>query len=323
MKFTSIPEAYTSFYDALPYTVDGEGAVGDIEIVVSDAESGERLGTKYLYESAGGTVDIAPVLRSAVRYRLPEGVERCAVVDTGAQIKVAVTANGTAAPVRNFIAAKVDLGALYTLLEAQSEQRMIAAGEYDLVSFFSMPDAVAEVLVEAYGDNYSYLTLTPPSGGQRCVAVTPQGFAEIPERLTVTVKIDGAAVSTIEYTVVENTATARRVAWLDSQHAPELYTFPVSSRMTVMASRRRVMTAGGRQTVAVERDATLRVVSAYEPRAQLAALAEIIVSPRVWLLQGDGSREVDILTDTLMTADSGALGSIAVTLRERRKEARL
>ena len=46
MKFTSIPEAYTSFYDALPYTVDGEGAVGDIEIVVSDAESGERLGTK-------------------------------------------------------------------------------------------------------------------------------------------------------------------------------------------------------------------------------------------------------------------------------------
>lgn len=98
MKFTSIPEAYTSFYDALPYTVDGEGAVGDIEIVVSDAESGERLGTKYLYESAGGTVDIAPVLRSAVRYRLPEGVERCAVVDTGAQIKVAVTANGTAAP---------------------------------------------------------------------------------------------------------------------------------------------------------------------------------------------------------------------------------
>ena len=170
MKFTSIPEAYTSFYDSLPYTVDGEGAVGDIEIVVSDAESGERLGTKYLYESAGGTVDIAPVLRSAVRYRLPEGVERCAVVDTGAQIKVAVTANGTAAPVRNFIAAKVDLGALYTLLEAQSEQRMIAAGEYDLVSFFSMPDAVAEVLVEAYGDNYSYLTLTPPSGGQRCVA---------------------------------------------------------------------------------------------------------------------------------------------------------
>ena len=99
MKFTSIPEAYTSFYDSLPYTVDGEGAVGDIEIVVSDAESGERLGTKYLYESAGGTVDIAPVLRSAVRYRLPEGVERCAVVDTGAQIKVAVTANGTAAPI--------------------------------------------------------------------------------------------------------------------------------------------------------------------------------------------------------------------------------
>lgn len=323
MKFTSIPEAYSSFYDPLPYTVDAEGAAGDIEIVVSDAESGERLGTKRLCNAAGGTVDIAPVVRGAVRYRLPERVTRCEVVDTGAQIKVAVAANGTAAPVRNFIAARVDLGALYTLLEAQSEHRTLAADEYDLVSFFSMPDAVAEVLVEAYGASYGFMTLTPPSGGQRCVAVTPQGFAEVPQRLKVTVKIDGMAVSVIDYTVVENPSTARRVAWLDGQHAPELYTFPVSCEMTVLASRRRCFTPDGRQTVAVERDATVRLVSAYEPRAQLAALAEIIVSPRVWVVRGGECEEADIMTDTLMTAGCGALGSIAVTLRPRGKEARL
>ena len=323
MKFTSIPESYSSFYDALPYTVDAEGAVGDIEIVVSDAVSGERLGTKTLCASAGGTVDIAPMLRSIVSYRLPAGVERCAEVDTGAQVSVAVTANGTAAPTRKFIAARVDMGALFTLLEAQGEHRTLAAGEYDLVSFFSMPDAVAEVVVEAFGSGYEFMTITPPSGGQRTVAVTTRGFAEVPQRLAVTLRIDGEAVSTIGYDVVENPSTARRVAWLDGQHAPEIYTFPVSCGMTVGASRRRCITPEGRTTVAVERDTTLRVVSAYEPRAQLAALAEIIVSPRVWLLEGDACREVDVLTDTLMMADCGALGSIAVTLRGRRKEARL
>lgn len=323
MKFTSIPQSYSSFYDALPYTVDAEGVTGDIEIVVSDAATGERLGSKTLCDSTGGTVDIAPMLRSVVRYRLPERVDRCAVVDTGAQLKVAVTANGTAAAVRNFIAARVDLGALYTLLEAQGERRTLAADEYDMVSFFSMPDAVAEVVVEAFGSGYEFMTLEPPSGGQRSVAITPRGFAETPQRIVVTVRIDGEAVSTIEYAIVENPSTARRVAWLDEQHAPELYTFPVSSEMTLIASRRRCLTSEGRRTVAVERDATLRVVSAYEPRAQLAALSEIIVSPRVWMVEGGVCREVDILTDTLMMADSGALGSIAVTLREQRKEARL
>lgn len=323
MRFTSIPESYSSFYDSLPYTVDAEGVTGDIEIVVSSAVSGERLGSKTLCSSAGGTVDIAPMLRSVVDYRLPERVERCMEIDTGAQIKVLVTANGTVAPVRNFIAARVDLGALYTLLEAQSEQRTLAADEFDVVSFFAMPDAVAKVTVEAFGSGYESITLTPSSGGQRAMAITPRGFAEVPERLVVTVRIDGDVVSTIEYTVIENPSTARRVAWLDEQHAPELYTFPVSSEMTVIASRRRCLTPEGRRTVAVERDATLRVVSAYEPRAQLAALSEIIVSPRVWMVEDGVCREVDILTDTLMTADCGALGSIAVTLREQRKEARL
>ncbi len=323
MKFTSIPEAYSSFRDPLPYTVDGEGVTGDIEIVVSDATSGEQLGTKRLYNSAGGTVDIAPVVRSAVRYRLPEAVARCGVVDTGAQIKVAVTANGTAAPVRNFIAARVDLGALYTLLEAQSEQRTLAADEYDLISFFSMPDAVSDVVVEAYGESYGFMTLTPPSGGQRCVAVTPQGFAEVPQRLKVTIRIDGEAVSTIDYTVIENPSTARRMAWLDEQCAVEMYTFPVSCEMTVTAARRRCYTAQGRETVSVERDASLRLVSAYEPRAQLAALSEIIVSPRVWMVRGSVGEEVDIMTDTLMTAGCGALGSVAVTVRKRGKEVRL
>lgn len=323
MKFTSIPEAYSSFNDPLPYTVDAEGAAGDIEIVVSDAASGRRLGVKRLCNSAGGTVDIAPIVRGAVRYSLPESVDRCAVVDTGAQVKVAVTANGTAAPVRNFIAARVDLGALFTLLEAQSERRTLAADEYDLVSFFSMPDAVAEVLVETYGTGYGFMTLTPPSGGQRCVAVTPQGFAEVPQRLKVTLKIDGEAVSTIEYTVVGNPPSARRVAWLDAQYAPELYTFPVCSEVTLTASRRRCLTAGGVATVAVERERAMRLVSAFEPRAQLAALAEIIASPCVWEVCGGRCSEADILTDTLMLADAGSPGSIAVTLRPRRREVRL
>lgn len=95
MKFTSIPEAYSSFREPLIYAFNTESATPhDVELKIINRTTGEEIGRKRLYNVTSGEVDIAPYLRSAARPSLPTNVEECGEVDVGTTIKVVVEAEG-------------------------------------------------------------------------------------------------------------------------------------------------------------------------------------------------------------------------------------
>lgn len=326
MKFTSVPAGFSSFRTPLVYAFDAGGAARDITFAVVDTESGATIGTLRLHAVAG-EIDIAPVLRRAARCRLPDRVSGCGVVETGGRVKVRVEAEGTASPVRTFIAAEVAGDLLYKSLSTQYARRTIAPGEFDLIGYFAMPEAVVGVVIEALDDTgaaVGRIAVTLPDGGQRTVAVTAGGFDTPPVRMRVVINVDGEAATVVDYDVEENTRGARRVAWINRHGAPELYTFPACRQTEVEAVRERIGTAaGGRGSVVTDVDSALRLVSAYEPQAQLLALAGIVASPDVRLVCGDTLRPVCPAADGKATVTHGEPSLFELELHPAGKEVRL
>ena len=78
MKFTSIPEAYSSFREPLIYAFDTESTTPhDVELKIINRTTGEEIGRKRLYNVTTGEIDIAPYLRSAARPTLPVAITEC------------------------------------------------------------------------------------------------------------------------------------------------------------------------------------------------------------------------------------------------------
>jgi hypothetical protein len=71
----------------------------------------------------------------------------------------------------------------------------------------------------------------------------------------------------------------------------------------------------GREAAAVESRSELKLLSAYEPEKQLKALAEILSSPRVWLVEGGDIQGVELTTDRVMLSPSEQMGIIEVDIR--------
>lgn len=319
MKFTSIPDAYSSFREPLLYAFDTEQAEPrDVELKIINKAENSVIGRKRLYGVTEGEVDIAPYLRSVAVTTLPDTITECGVVDTNAQIKVAVEAEGVSSAVRNFVAAKVDLNEIYTPLMTQHLHRTMARDEFDLISFFAQPNIVVEVVVEYFGKGTDVVSITPPSGGQQVVAVTARGREGV-DNIRATVKVDGVATTIVEYEIKSNLKGARRLAWLNDNLAPELYTFPLRKSVLIEAARKSMESIWGREAAAAERENELKLLSAYEPQAQIEALSSILSTPKAWLVRGCELQRVAITTDRVMPATCGEMGIIEVDIRAARE----
>ena len=61
MKFTSIPDTYSSYREPLIYAFDTESTTPrDVELKIINRSTGEEIGRKRLYNVTSGEVDIAP-----------------------------------------------------------------------------------------------------------------------------------------------------------------------------------------------------------------------------------------------------------------------
>lgn len=315
MKFTSLPEAYSSYREPLLYAFTTESSTpSDVEIKIINCADNEVIGRKRLYGVTAGEVDIAPYLRSLARPTLPTTIEECGEIETSTNIRVIVEADGVASAPRKFVAAKVDFDSLFMLLTTQQLHRTMARDEFDIIPYFSWPDIVVSFDVEFIGGDAEIMTITPPSGGQRAVAVTARGREGVDE-MRVTIKVDGVPMTIIEYEFKPNLLGARRVAWLNAQLSPELYTFPLRKGVLIESTRRHMESVWGSEAASVEAHNELKLLSAYEPEKQLKALAEILYSPRLWLIEGSAVQSIQLTTDRVLIAPNEGMSIIEVDIR--------
>ena len=140
---------------------------------------------------------------------------------------------------------------------------------------------------------------------------------DFPEAETLTV--DAGACGSVAYTVIPAFSGARRLAWRSSAGGIEHYTFPVEKSESVETIRQRAYGAEGHLVARTRAERRTVLVSAYEPRATLEGLSEVLSSPDVWLAEDDGYTAVDVVTEKSVLHRHGAVTCLEIEIRPKRK----
>lgn len=201
-----------------------------------------------------------------------------------------------------------------TLLTTMPRVRLICTGEADELTLFS-PEPCTVTVTARTAEATIAETYRAAAGGLQLFRVDTADFAR-----ATTLTVDAGACGVVTYTVIPAIAGARRLAWRSNAGSVEHYTFPIERAETIEAAKTRVGVAataegaagvgdaGGSASIgvgdAVHRRVVrstmrrrTRLVSAYETRPVLTALAEVVASPEVWLLREGAYERVDIETD--------------------------
>lgn len=317
MIFTKIPNELASYQQPLIYEFDNQTTATELTVKIFDGND-TLLGSKRLYgEIVSGAVDIAPYLRHARCAALPTTPTASGVEDSPYDIDVVVEIEGLRSEVRRFIAAKVDAEQEAEVLDLQIGHRTIAYDEFDMIGLVACSTNPIEVVIEGFDHStlINSLTLLSQGVGQKVVAVRPADFDKTLRSIKVSISCNQQTLAVVEYEVRQSLATAERIGWLNEHFAPQLYTFPLRKSLLVEATRRQMESLWGKEAAALEQRNELKLISAYEPRAQIEALSRILSSPKVWLQRGSSQAAVELTTNRVLIAPVEGVSFVELDLQ--------
>lgn len=134
-----------------------------------------------------------------------------------------------------------------------------------------------------------------------------------------TLAVDAGACGSVAYTVIPAFSGAQRLAWRSSAGGIEHYTFPIEKSESVETTRQRAYGAEGHLVARTRTERRTVLVSAYEPRAALEGLSEVLSSPDVWLAGDDGYTAIDVVTEKSVLHRHGAVTCLEIEIRPKRK----
>ena len=281
-----------------------------LNVKLTDAETGELLGTKRYAEANEATVDAAPIVNRHLNFAPQAGPTGFLTVkDRRRDVRMTVeTAEATATSGICTYHAGNRTETAPALLTTMPLRRLIAPGECDEVTFLTLDTPWVEV------------TATGPAGTKKkaytarntIVHVFRLNTADFPdaERIVLTT---GEGL-TVEYAVIPSPAGARRIAWRSHAGSLEHYTFPTETAAVAAAKKNRIRTPEGTGTMTTTKERRLRLRSAYETREVLEALAETIAAPQVWLAEADGYTPVEVTTEEATLHRHGTLNMLELEI---------
>ena len=248
-------------------------------------------------QTAAGNIDI----RIAAADGTLLGAKRFAAVTTAA-----------AAPARTFLPG-AEAAEAPALLTRMPLNRLIPEGTCDELTLLADSSVTVTVTAQAGDTTTAESYRTEEAGLHQFRLDTP----DFPGAETVTV--DAGACGTVTYTVIPALEGALRLAWRSSAGSVEHYTFPVVRTSTIRVDKQRAEGPEGRVAAVVGTDRETLLVSAYESRPILEALAEVAAAPEVWLADGNAYTPADVTTDEAVVSRHGSLSCLEITIRPIRK----
>lgn len=313
LAFKTTPPDYSPTWRRAECRVTNDTAQ-TIDIALKHTLTGELLGTKRFVNVSEATFDVSPIIRRSIRFA-PQPAPTGYVSAVDRKIPVTVTAalmddpnRKVHSPTRVYFAG-AEMPAMLSLLTTMPTERLIAPGECDEVTLlFNIPP---ETTVTAQGPAGTVVrTYTPGSSGLQAFRLDTSDFPGA-ERITVEFDTCGK----VEYTVVPVAQGARRIAWHSRTGSLEHYTFPIELTASVETQKTRISGADGTEVISAAREQRLRLRSAYETRAMLETIAEILVAPEVWIVDATGYRKVDVLSDQAVVHRHGVLSCLEIEIR--------
>lgn len=291
MAFTDLPRMFDSLAGELIYTLEGLDASGFTDVRILDARQGSTLALKRFWRTATATVNAAPAARSAIRFTPPSGPSGiCAV--TGRSAKIVVEAAGEQSAMRLFTAGDT-LPTLPSVPTTLPARRTLARGEYDELTLLVTDNCLVE-LTRRFSDGESFweafqllsATRTEPAA----FVIRADEYEPDTVGLDVVIRSGGAVLCSFTYDFVSRPAGSRRVAWRSRLGSVEHFTFPVEKELCQRVGQSD--TARDEEPLLTRRIRTLTLLSGYQPHTVIAALAEIVRSPDVWIATAAGYTRV-------------------------------
>ncbi len=342
MQFTRIPDSYAPLGGPLTYAVE-HGALSNLAVRILNGAQTELYGAKRFAEVTDAEFDIAPYLRRKLRFTPISGktgvyagaprivgtvVEAAATdaasvasaaaqpaVQSAAQSSEQATSRATATSAyRVFLPATEPVSAP-ALLTSMPRVRLIPVGASDELSLLTEgPHRVT--LIAEYGPDAIADTYDIPSGGLHLFLLNTSDY-----RRAGKITIDAGTCGKVVYSLVQPMRGSVRLAWRSRAGSLEQYTFPVEATAGVEAAKRHAYGPDGyvgRATGEYRR----KLRSALETREVLEALAELVDTPEVWMVEEGRYVPVEVVSERAIVHNHGTMSYLEVTIRAaKRREA--
>lgn len=317
MTITQHPQEFSPTTEPILFSFS-EMEACDVEVYIVDEESSEIIGHKTLHSTASGAINIAPYIRD-VRDTTPKPMVEHSTLVPAPYRQFRVEINGTTSlPVS--ISDNQRLPALPSVLTTMGSRRRIARGEQDEVRIYSEAGVTLSAILSADNGECIDVTLRTNTGATLFL-FRPDDFADTAKRIYVDIVYNGTKLQSLEYEVTAHQPGARRIAWRSLDGSIEHYTFPVVEALHLAAKKQQSKGVGGTPTLTRTSSYNrLFLGSAIEPRATIAALAEVVASEQCWLMVEGRYEPVSVLTSEVVTHRFGTPSSIAIEVETTEKE---
>lgn len=337
MQFTRIPDSYAPLGGPLTYAVE-HGALSNLAVRILNGTQTELYGAKRFAEVTGAEFDIAPYLRRRLRFTpisgktgIYAGAPRIVgtVVEAAATDAANAAAQSAAQPVaqpvgqttsratatsayRVFLPAAEPVSAP-ALLTSMPRVRLIPVGASDELSLLTEgPHRVT--LIAEYGPDAIADTYDIPSGGLHIFLLNTSDY-----RRAGKITIDAGTCGKVVYSLVQPVRGSVRLAWRSRAGSLEHYTFPVEATAGVEAVKRHAYGPdgyAGRATGEYRR----KLRSALETREVLEALAELVDTPEVWMVEEGRYVPVEVVSERAVVHNHGTMSFLEVTIRTAKRQ---
>lgn len=312
MLFTRIPENCASLARPVVYAFRNDGPPRTLDVEIVEAATGTLLSARRFFRATEIEIDVAPVLRRIVQFDPEEAPstgfrpadDRCA--------RIYLRVEAVESPVRAFMPSeRTATGALATSLPRERLTERDAQEELTL-----LPGA-ASVEVEWTGDGKQVArTYTPPEGSFPLLFRIRAADFPKAERILVRIRsADGELAASVRYALCDPRPDGLRVAWHGRAGSLEHYTFPVRSSIVEQQQRRTAAGSAGEELLEAAGEERITLLSAYEPRDMLRALASIGTAPAVWVVRDGYYVRVEVVPAERILVRHGALRALELTLR--------
>ncbi|MFR9603318.1 MAG: hypothetical protein SNG02_05545 [Rikenellaceae bacterium] len=292
--FTKEPEALASFRDELIFEYAQEGS-DELTFEIELEGSGSSQEIKKLYGVSSASINVAPYVANKFMTTPSSGESALTTPDCG-YAQVTLKCGNDSSSTQYFVASKVELPE-EGMISSLPASRFIGYGEADEIWIHAPEGSQVEATVECT-DEGGVTSSTFSHTAQECGFVrfrfNTSDFSPYTKMAKVTITCGGEAIAEVSYLFITRVKGAVRLAWIGSYGAVEHYTFPATNSLSLLKS-------GALQ---------YEIESAYEPYGVVNALAEILSSEKLWLVEGEEYTEVELLSDVVVLNKNGELSTV-------------
>lgn len=319
MKFTSIPQNGSSWYDKLCYAIDTElSEPSDVQVTIISVRDNKTIGRLNLYGVTSSEFDIAPYLRAVFNPK-PQMASSGTIFVSRPAFNIKVVANDVESELRTFARTSFDPNTTQ-LFHMSSGQQQIALGEPIFISLYS-PTSItirthtitpthtniqARTIVTA--GLPSDITLQHPSFLNNATAIKYELIGDAQQQ-----------IASLCYTIVKHDPSARRLIWFNSIGGLECYTFP-KSRVSRIETEIYKTKCGDRAYNHLHKASTFReLYSAIEGDDEIRRLSEIVCSPYIYTSHNGSIEEVDMKTRSIHFNTTSQTRQLKFEIEERQR----